>query len=197
MLTFVSSVDWFRVLGIAVATFIATSACSNSTLATGGPTVDYYPPGRYSEAPTWIIAELKNKKCLIPQASYFDPLPHNLIRGEFVTKGHFDWAVLCSRNNKSSILLLSKSKQVCSQELLSVDDSNYIQQVAQNRFRFSRMIDPISKKDLIRYAKQNKNQSALKETKFDHDGIVNKFLEKSSSVFYCDNGKWIKILRSY
>ncbi len=135
-------------------------------------------------------AQLKTRGCRIPQAGHFNPKPHNLIRGEFVKKGQVDWAVLCSKNNKSSIVLLSLSKQQCTQELAVADDSTFVQQVDSNQYRFSRMITTATKSDIARYMKREGGQPQLMDSDFDHEGITDEFVGKGSLIFYCKDAKW-------
>ena len=63
-----------------------------------------FQPTAFSELPEHIVAELQSRQCTIPQI-YDDPEPHNVISGEFKEKGQTDWAVLCSKDLISSILI--------------------------------------------------------------------------------------------
>lgn len=146
----------------------------------------YYPPAKFSDAPAWVIAELNARGCRIPQAPHFKKERHNVIRGEFVAKGQVDWAALCSTNGKSSIVLLSTSKKKCTQELAVVDDSAYVQQVDSNRHAFSRLISTATSSEIARYVMRN-------SPGFDHEGIIDEFAEKASTIFYCREGKWVEL----
>jgi hypothetical protein len=61
-------------------------------------------PTAFAELPKQIMLELQSRGCTVPQV-YGAPKPHNVIRGEFQRKGQVDWAVLCSRNGLSSVLV--------------------------------------------------------------------------------------------
>src|ERR1700733_9184795 len=62
------------------------------------------PPSAFAELPTRIKRELERRGCTIPQVSA-DQKPQNVIKGEFTGKGRTDWAVLCSKNHVSTILI--------------------------------------------------------------------------------------------
>src|ERR1700729_1325231 len=61
-------------------------------------------PAHFRELPTNLVAELQRRGCTIPQVPMVDG-PHNVIKGEFRKPGQTDWAVLCSVNRISSILV--------------------------------------------------------------------------------------------
>ena len=54
--------------------------------------------------PANLVQDLQRRGCTIPQ-EHFTKEPHNVIRGEFAKPGQTDWAVLCSINRVSSILV--------------------------------------------------------------------------------------------
>lgn len=155
----------------------------------------YLEPNYFADkgAPAWVIAELKARGCRIPQASYFDPAPHNIIRGEFVAPGQLDWAALCSRNKQSSIMLISKHSRGCSSEVNLADDSIYVQQVAAHQHGFSRIISAATKEDVVRYIKREGSKSPLSPGQIDHAGIVDQFMDKASLVLYCHGGRWLEL----
>lgn len=145
----------------------------------------YHSPADFSGVPAWAIAELNARGCRIPQASHFKKERHNVIRGEFVTKGQVDWVALCSKNGRSSIVLLSNSKARCTQELAAADDSMYLQQVAPNQQAYSRMINVAPSSEIAPFVKE--------KGEFNREGIVDEFAEKASTIFHCRNGKWIEL----
>jgi len=61
-------------------------------------------PRSFHQLPHKIIRNLQERGCTIPQ-EFGNSDPHNVISGEFRTKGQRDWAVLCSRKRSSSILV--------------------------------------------------------------------------------------------
>lgn len=168
----------------AVVMVLAGPAFAAEPHAHGG--VVYYSPAEFSDVPVWVVAALNARGCRIPQATYFKKERHNVIRGEFVAKGQIDWAALCSKNGKSSIVLLSTSKATCTQELAAADDSAYLQQVDANLHAFSRLINTATPSEIARYVVQ-------KNPEFDHAGIVDEFAGKASTIFYCRDGKLMEL----
>src|ERR1700730_8470134 len=61
-------------------------------------------PQSFHQLPHNIIRSLQNRGCTIPQ-EFGNSEPHNVVSGEFITRGRRDWAVLCSRKRSSSILV--------------------------------------------------------------------------------------------
>lgn len=64
----------------------------------------------FNELPKEIIKNLEQRGCTIPQI-WHDKTLHNVISGEFSKKGQKDWAVLCSINRVSSILVFGTAQQ--------------------------------------------------------------------------------------
>ncbi len=172
-------------IGICAALVLALTAPTFAADSLAQGNIGYRPPAEFLDVPAWAIAELNARGCRIPQASHFKNERHNVIRGEFVAKGQIDWAALCSKNGRSSITLLSTNKTACTQELAAADDSVYLQQVAQNQQAYSRMISAAPNSEIALAVKQNDG--------LDHEGIVDEFAEKASTVFYCRDGKWIEL----
>src|SRR4051812_15288168 len=68
------------------------------------PRVAMRSPSQFRELPPRVVKELERRHCTVPQ-------PHpatggtNVIRGAFARAGQADWAVMCSVNGASSILV--------------------------------------------------------------------------------------------
>ena len=61
-------------------------------------------PSAFPELPANLVKELERRGCTIPQEA-FTKRRHNVVRAEFAQPGQTDWAVLCSVNRVSSILV--------------------------------------------------------------------------------------------
>lgn len=144
-------------------------------------------PQAFRDVPTNVVEELALAGCTIPQTT--SKKPHNLIRGQFVEAGQYDWAALCSRGAKSSIVLVSSRKGRCPEYALR-DDSVYLQQVDNGKIEYSREIRRQSKVQLTKRL-TDQPESSLKNV--DHDGIEDAFLGKASTIYYCKDGKWSHI----
>jgi hypothetical protein len=63
-------------------------------------------PARFSGLPSAVEAELNRRQCSIPQPFTAKPgQPENAIRGRFTSSAAADWAVLCSRQRHSTLLV--------------------------------------------------------------------------------------------
>lgn len=95
-------------LGLAVSFCVVTVAVSGQGTSNLPPERKYsvvrLQPTAFPKLPKNLVTELKRRGCTIPQP-YTDRRA-NVIQGEFATPGQRDWAVLCSANGFSSILVL-------------------------------------------------------------------------------------------
>ena len=136
-------------------------------------------PSAIASIPSILQAELQRRGCTIPQAFTGGP-PHNVIRGHFRT-GKIDWAVLCSRNRTSSILVFWSGLPTGASVLASRRDADYLQVTGPGRIGFSRMISVASPAHI------------RKPPPLDHDGIDDAFVEKASVVWYFHRGLWLRL----
>jgi hypothetical protein len=88
------------------------------------------PPSAFKDLPALIVRQLTARGCTIPQVvsdtgAY--PVPNNVIHGEFATKGQTDWAVLCSKSGKSTLLVFwAKAPGPCETSPRTADDSAFV-----------------------------------------------------------------------
>ncbi|MBZ5542923.1 MAG: hypothetical protein LAO07_04495 [Acidobacteriia bacterium] len=71
------------------------------------------------------MKQLESRGCTIPQSAEFSA-PHNVITGEFARKAQKDWAVLCSTQGKSTILVFWGGPAKCFAELASAKDRDFV-----------------------------------------------------------------------
>lgn len=147
-------------------------------------------PAKAPRLPKAIVKELQRRKCLIPQ-TFISSRTHNAIFGSFARKGAKDWAVLCSRNRVSSVLVFWGGSATKVDEILSSPDKNWLQVIGEKRIGFSRHIDAIKPGRMSEYQRR---EEGAETTSFDHDGIAESFLEKGSTIHYYDRGAWIKFM---
>lgn len=147
-------------------------------------------PAAFTSLPAQVARELKRRRCTVPQVSS-DRKPHNVLKGEFLRAGQTDWAVLCSVNGVSSILVFANGSARSPATIASADDRIYTQSSGGDRFVFSRMIQPAGRKFIMEHYK------ALGGPKppavIDHYGIDDVFVEKASVVWYFEAGKWLRL----
>ena len=116
--------------------------------------------------------------------------PHNVIRGRLNDGPVIDWAVLCSKDLSSTILVFWDGKVNAVAELAPRPDETYLQVVGSGRIGFSRAINIATPTDIRRY------QQAFggpRLSPLSHEGINDAFVEKASIVWYWHHGKWLKL----
>jgi len=147
-------------------------------------------PSNFKNLSQEIIQNLEKRRCTIPQTWHIKT-PHNVISGEFSKKGQKDWAVLCSINQVSSILIFWNGSTKNVAEIAKSDDISYFQTVAANdEMGFSRVIDTVDKKYIINHYN---SYGGVKPPQIDHEGINDAFAEKASYVLYFHHGKWLEL----
>ena len=128
--------------------------------------------------------------CTVPQP-YTAKEPSNVIRGRFFSRASDDWAVLCSRQRVSAVLVYRQGQSRPAAEFARADDAGYLHTIdAVGTTGFSRAILTASPEQIRKYL--NRLPKPLL-TNIDHDSIEVAFIEKGSTVHYFVNGKWIEI----
>ncbi len=147
-------------------------------------------PSKFTELHQGVIKNLEDRKCTIPQIWHNENL-HNVISGEFSRKGQKDWAVLCSVNKISSILIFWNGSTAKVAEIAKSDDLDYFQGVTgDDEMGFSRVIDTVDKKYIVDHYN---SYGGTKPPQIDHEGINDAFAEKASHVLYLHRGKWLEL----
>ncbi len=141
-------------------------------------------PSTFSELPQDLVKDLEKRGCTIPQ-SYAVNEPHNAVGGEFRRKGQQDWAILCSINQSSSILVYWNSSPKDISRIANIEDSSYLQDVG-----FSRLIEAADAEYILSHYKA---YGGTKPPKLTHQGINDIYAEKASGVHYLHRGKWLRL----
>jgi hypothetical protein len=137
--------------------------------------------------PPELVEKLSARNCAIPQ---FDngagagAQPNNVIHGEFTRHGQEDWAVLCSNGKSSTIVIFWGKETVCPGSLARLDDAHYLKPAADQTAHYSRAIRALGENEIGERA----GMKTLRP--LSHQGIDDRFVGKSSSFFYCHEGKW-------
>jgi len=148
------------------------------------------PPSSFTELPTPVRRDLEKRRCLVPQ-TYEAHTPENVIHGAFRETGSADWAVLCSQDGTTTLLIYwagsaSKPAEIAAQ--FDTDTADPHNQT--NLLGYARGIDPASPGS-IKEVIANKPFGP-----FDHDGIKDAHIEKSSVIHYFKNGTWMTLAGS-
>ena len=143
-------------------------------------------PDEFKDLPALVRAEAKRRGCTVPQVAHGGPAeeistPHNVTRGRF--RGPtVDWALLCSRDRVSSILVCGASAPLRCEELAPSPDRGWLQTIDRGvTMRFSRLLGIAPK------------GSARGGVALPRDGIVDAFVEKASSAWSWQDGHWLEI----
>lgn len=146
-------------------------------------------PDVFIELPSKIVQELKKQNYTIPQ-SYRENKPHNVISGEFAKKGQIDWAVLCSRNLQSSILIFWGGSEKNISEIALSPDKHFLQGIGEGKIGYSRRLSVVGEKYIIEHYNA---YGGNKPPPIEHRGINDAFIGKASIVHYYYNGKWLQL----
>lgn len=143
-------------------------------------------PSAFSKLPSSIRMAMERRGCTVPQPVGSDR-PRNVISGHFIHAMQTDWAVLCSRARRSSILVFSGKDFSTVDELAEAADAEYLQTVPGGRIGFSRAL-LVATPTIV---KRIRVEDGPKPRIIDHDGIVDAFEGKGSMVWYRSGEKWI------
>ena len=149
-------------------------------------------PSDFPALPSNIKKKLEDLSCLIPQADYRDQ-PNNVIQGHFRNSSTIDWAVLCSVNRKSSILVFWGGSETIVEEVqswASSEDKFWLQGGMPGEIIFSRSLAVADAK----YIKDRAEwYGGILPSHIDHEGIDEGLLGKASSVHYWFDGQWLSL----
>jgi hypothetical protein len=175
---------------------VATAAFAISgILAAQGPqeTFKRLQPSAFPNLPATFRKRLEARGCTVPQQNYEgNQKLSNVIHGEFSKKGQQDWAVLCSKDGNSSIVLSWGQPTSCPSELASQSDLVY--ELLDGTY--IREIAPITRNDIIGISVVGGGDGVHVPPNYpvlDHAGIDDAFLGKASEIHFCSEGKWITL----
>lgn len=147
------------------------------------------PPSAFPSLPAPIQREIEKRGCRIPQP--FGTPTANVIHGQFARRGQTDWAVLCSRDGVSTILVFWNGSAARVDSLATAPDRDYLQAIGAGQIGYSRKISAIGPKD-IRYL-YRACTDAQPPFPLEHDGIDDYFLEKASEIHFKRRGEWVRL----
>src|ERR1700693_9790 len=147
------------------------------------------PPSAFPKLPQKIIQDLERRGCTIPQVPS-DKKPHNVISGEFTSQGRTDWAVLCSLNRVSRILIFRNASERQPLEVAPQADAGSLQGNRGTATDYSRAIEPVGREDILKHYRA---YGGSEPPALDHQGINDSFVGKASVVRYFHAGKWLEL----
>ena len=147
------------------------------------------PPTAFPQLPLAVRSDLERRQCTVPQA-YDDTTPANVVSGAFRRAGETDWAVLCSRNDTSRILVYWGGPPGSPDSLASEPDRSQLQGGVGTGIGYSRALG-VASPAYIR--KHYEWYGGSTPPPLDHEGINDIFVEKASVVWYWYNGHWLSL----
>jgi hypothetical protein len=146
-------------------------------------------PSAFRNLPSAVRDELEHRGCAIPQPFGVNQL-RNVVSGSFVAVGQTDWAVLCSRNKRSAILVFEGAQTGEVDEFADERDFQYLQVVTRdNKIGYSRVLTSVPNQSL----RKRIGVRGSKLPSIDHNGIEDAFMEKASTLWYRSGAKWVKL----
>jgi hypothetical protein len=146
-------------------------------------------PTTFTELPSAIVFDLQKRDCTVPQVPEIAGR-HNVIRGEFAKPGQQDWAVLCSVNRVSSILVFWDGSVANPAMMEPVADIDRLQSWTEGKTIFSRVISGVDAKYILEHFNAYGGPTP---PPLDHLGIDDAFWGKASVVRYFHEGKWLQL----
>lgn len=156
-------------------------------------------PKEFKILPKAISNNLIKRGCTIPQIFPSYDKPHNVIKGEFSKPGQTDYAVLCSINRVSSIIIFWDGAIDNTSLIAKSTDSGYLQGIGGGKIGFSREIYSVSIKQINNYhdnCKEVKAEYGVDldcsiPSSIDHQGIGDAFVNKGSGILYFHDGEFL------
>ncbi len=146
-------------------------------------------PKAFPELPGNLRADLERRGCTIPQVPMIDGR-HNVIKGEFSKAGQTDWAVLCSIDRVSSILIFWNGSVLKPADIEKSADLDHLQGWGGDKIVYSRAITPVGTKYILEHYNAYGGE---KPPSLDHQGIDDAFVGKASVVLYLYREKWLRL----
>ncbi len=148
------------------------------------------PLSSFPELPSAVAAELSRRQCMIPQ-SFEAREPENVIHGAFRAAGSSDWAALCSAQAVTTLYVFFADQFDTPIALRSQPDTAWLgaepgESVLGSSWGIA-----------VRSASELRATPELRRgTTIAHDAIDDARLERSFTIHYFQDGRWIMLNRS-
>ncbi len=171
---------------------IAHAAEMNRWEAAGAAIVRLAPTA-FPQLPEAVAVEMERRRCTVPQPwEGFANGAVNVISGESRKPGQIDWAVLCSVDRISALLVFWNGSPGRVEEVAGTrgPDRGGLQVVTKDSIGFSRMISPVGERYILEHYAW---YGGPEPPPIDHQGINYTFVEKASVVLYWHDGEWRRL----
>ncbi len=136
--------------------------------------------------PAVVSAQLNERNCMVPQ-TYEARAPENVVHASLERKGSDDWAVLCSVNGSTTLYVFFQSKPSAPIALRRQRDTEWLGSEVVGAYGSAWGIARRGPSQM----RVGKGVGAVARGGFDHDGVDDAFVEKSSTTHYFEDGNWI------
>jgi hypothetical protein len=143
-------------------------------------------PSAFTNLPSAIRTAMEKRGCTVPQPAGSERR-RNVITGHFTGAKAREWAALCSRDRRSTVLVFHGDGSSKVDEVGEAADADYLQTRPGGRIGFSRALLVASPRAI----KRIRTDDGPKLRVIDHDGIVDAFEGKGSMIWYWLEGKWV------
>lgn len=178
-----------KALSLILTLFLSNISLAKIDWSKAEKEINFIKPAQVSGVPANVIKAIESQGCKVPQ-SYIEKKPHNLISGSFASQNSNDWAVLCSKNGKSSIFVVWEKESPCPSTFASTGNKSLLQTIDEGKVGYSRYLSSASKEFIL---KHQKAYGGLLPKNIRHQGIDDAFVEKASVTYYCEGGKWLAL----
>jgi hypothetical protein len=148
----------------------------------------YLKPADFPELPVLIQQKLNQLGCVIPQSSD-DTTPHNVVSGHFARPGQVDWAVICSKKGKSTVMVFWGRPNACAARPwgpykdkginVSLDSNSG----KKGLFLRLKVRSPESARAVLEHLRQKNANLTHESLEYFHPGT-------GVRVEYCSSGRW-------
>ena len=150
------------------------------------------PPSDFPLLPGSVRDDLDARACTIPQVYCCNREPHNVVSGHFKDSRQVDWAILCSIDRQSTILVYWGGSAEIVSELSTTPDKHWLQGLVGDNVGFSHGISTVNAKYITDHARWYGGEIEIPPV-LDHEGINDGFIEKGSVVRYWYEGEWLML----
>jgi hypothetical protein len=145
------------------------------------------PVNSFPNLPLAVAAQLRMRHCMIPQ-TFEAQAPENVIEGAFRAPGSSDWAALCSVAGTTTLYAFLSGQFDTPLTLRSQPDTAWLGAEPGSSILGSAW--GISARSAANLRASRQLHSAAN---FDHDGIEDAHLERSATVRYWQDGRWLAL----
>jgi hypothetical protein len=156
------------------------------------------PPRSFAQLPPIVQETLVAEGCGIPESGFSLPRVKvtpstNVIQGQFAASGQDDWAVLCTKRGRTSIRVFWGGAASCPAQFEGRPSEYEINIDGPDGPYFDRTITGASPARIREAHGRYGAEVGQKLPKSLHDGIEDGS-EKASSIHFCDNGRWLRLV---